>query len=593
MIANGFIRAAVLAMLFGSGIAATGALGQSNSQAAKADGKAFANEIAKQAQAASKRAPTADSVPNFSPSPPDADLFDDPDAIARRAAIAATSHDGYRTVRSSLDRRPRISVADIEATIARGSAIADDPLPYVSGTGIGGAQGACRALPPSTISAGYYEATCNVGVALTQTTESCSIALEVAFKERYAYRYYAEDPVHTGLAPALQQFAPAIASGRCVVDGTADSCAVARAYGLRPNRRCSEAVTRTVRCSDMPGGLSGTPVPATGQFWFEREVERIAVTSRDETACAGLAGDASCVAEPETCTSSDPITRIVDGVAVTQPCWAWTRTYQCDRISPAQDCGELDVNAACSFAREECLTEEDPCPTVERIYRCPMPPTPSGDTQYICDGDIYCIGGECETIAREPNTEFKDAAVALNAAAQAGREFDPDNLSLFKGTRETCHKKVFGLLNCCRGKAFPLLPGASLLVALGCSREEVLLHTRDAQGLCANVGSYCSDSVLGACVTSKKVYCCFESRLSRILQEQGRAQLGKPWDRPRREQCLGFTIDEFARLDLSEMDFSEVYAEFQDAASLPEELSTVSAMQQKIADFYAIHGGGR
>src|SRR3546814_6974969 len=43
---------------------------------------------------------------------------------------------------------------------------------------------------------------------------------------------------------------------------------------------------------------------------------------------------------------------------------------------------------------------------------------------------------------------FKDAAVALNAAAQAGREFDPDNLTLFKGTRNTCKSAVFGILNC-------------------------------------------------------------------------------------------------------------------------------------------------
>ena len=38
------------------------------------------------------------------------------------------------------------------------------------------------------------------------------------------------------------------------------------------------------------------------------------------------------------------------------------------------------------------------------------------------------------------------------------------------------------------------------------------------------------------------------------------------------------------------MDFSEVYAEFQDAARLPEELSTVAAVQQKITDFYTLNG---
>lgn len=170
---------------------------------------------------------------------------------------------------------------------------------------------------------------------------------------------------------------------------------------------------------------------------------------------------------------------------------------------------------------------------------------------------------------------------------QARREFDSDTLSLFKGTRNTCSSKVFGALNCCKGKGFPLIPGIQLLVALGCSREEMLLHQRDAQGLCAYVGSYCSDSFLGVCLTKKKVYCCFESRLSRILQEQGRQQLNKPWGKPKTEQCLGFTIDEFARLDLSQMDFSEVYAEFTDAARLPDELQAATQIQQKIEDYYA------
>lgn len=169
-----------------------------------------------------------------------------------------------------------------------------------------------------------------------------------------------------------------------------------------------------------------------------------------------------------------------------------------------------------------------------------FPDQPQDPNQFICDGDVYCIDGSCETIQRQANDEFKDAVVALNAMDQARREFDPDSLTLFKGTRETCSSKVFGILNCCKGKGFPLIPGIQLLVALGCSREEMLLHEKDVQGLCAYVGTYCSSSFLGVCLTKRKVYCCFESKLSRILQEQGRLQLNKPWGRPKTEQCLGF-----------------------------------------------------
>ena len=280
---------------------------------------------------------------------------------------------------------------------------------------------------------------------------------------------------------------------------------------------------------------------------------------------------------------------MIDGVSVTRPCWEWQRSYTCTSREAATDCSDIESQGTCRFVREECLTDELPCETWERIYECPLPDT-ENTTQYVCDGDVYCIDGSCETIERTANDEFKDAVTALHAMDEARGQFDPNTLTLFRGTRNTCSSKVFGVLNCCKGKGFPLIPGISLLVALGCDREEVLLHQRDAQGLCAFVGTYCSKKFLGVCLTKKKAYCCFESKLSRILQEQGRKQLPKPWDKPKEEQCEGFTLDEFAQLDLSRMDFSEVYAEFTEAARLPDELETSILIQQKIDDYYARGG---
>ncbi|WP_245857934.1 conjugal transfer protein TraN [Sphingomonas ginsenosidimutans] len=559
----------------------SGAAGQSQTEAARAEGKAFGSDVIGKAQTAAKTAPTAERVPGFGGTPSQSTLFDDPDAIAGQAASAASTNQAYATVRSSLDQRPRIAVEDIEATIARGRTISDDPKTYVSGMSVGGGQGSCRELPPSSGVDGTYEATCNDGVALEQRTASCTIPLSVSVTRTTGYRYWCSD-FNAGFnrVDDCSLFEQASCQrtgsheGRCLQGG-----------GRPPYRYCTEPgepVAELLCDSEVAGGtLKGT------------EVRSSVSERRDESGCAGLAGDASCTSTAETCTSSDPVTRVIDGVSVTKPCWAWTRSYECHKAVPAQNCDALEANKDCRFAREECLTDEVPCPTRERIYTCSVPGGPAPEKQYVCDGDIYCINGECETIDRQPNGEFKDAAVALNAASQAGKEFDPANLTLFKGERETCHSKVFGILNCCAGKAFPLIPYSQLLVTLGCDREEVLLHQRDAQGLCHYVGSYCSDSVFGICVTKKKAYCCFESKLSRILQEQGRPQINKPWASAKKESCKGFTIDEFARLDLSRMDFSEVYAEFQDAAKLPEELGTVETMQRKIADYYAVNGGGR
>src|SRR3546814_3088073 len=72
--------------------------------------------------------------------------------------------------------------------------------------------------------------------------------------------------------------------------------------------------------------------------------------------------------------------------------------------------------------------------------------------EYVCGGSMYCINGSCSEIEEEASNEFKDALVAMGAIDQVGKEFDPDTMGLFKGTRETCHKPVFGLVNCCAGK---------------------------------------------------------------------------------------------------------------------------------------------
>src|SRR3546814_20708320 len=80
---------------------------------------------------------------------------------------------------------------------------------------------------------------------------------------------------------------------------------------------------------------------------------------------------------------------------------------------------------------------------------------------------MYCINGSCSEIEDEASTEFKDALVALGAIDQVGKDFDPDTLGLFKRTRETCHKPVFGMGNCCAGKVPGLFSGGVAAAAAG------------------------------------------------------------------------------------------------------------------------------
>lgn len=609
---------------------ATPALAQETTADARAEGKAMAEAFRQDGSLVPNTEGQALEIPGYQGTTlPQSTYFDDPDKMVSEASAQTSSHEGYQTIVEGDRVRPKFDAAEIKADIARGRAIEDDPQAYLDGEDIGGGQGSCIPLPPSQLPEGWYEASCNIGTKLNEQTRSCTIPLSVSVEKRETYTYWAGRmstmPTDGGVYPARAAFDDEVASGICQETRAIDYCGNFGPFGFTAATSCPSLghTAYELKCSAPAQGI--TPgyyhpgiVIATGEYWLSKDAEATNVrATRNETACAAFASDRMCVQQEEICTSSDPVTRIVDGVAVTQPCWAWNRTYLCHTVSAGNDCPSLEANPQCTFVREECLDDDEAslgCEVRERIYRCPTPGSggASDEQQYICGNDVYCLNGECETIEREASTELKDALVALHAIGQAGKEFNPDELTVFSGERETCHKPVFGLINCCAGKvsgvltvgagAAALAGGPAAIAALAtpfltlfaCSTQEKMLDIKDRMGFCYRVGTYCSSSFLGICKTRRTAYCCFESKLSRILQEQGRIQLGKPWGKPKNEQCRGFSIHEFASLDLSKMDFTEVYAEFIDAAKLPDEVQTMSDIQKKIEEYYArsAPGGG-
>jgi len=92
---------------------------------------------------------------------------------------------------------------------------------------------------------------------------------------------------------------------------------------------------------------------------------------------------------------------------------------------------------------------------------------------------------------------------------------------------------------------------------------------------------------LVGCVQHKKTYCCFSSKLGRILQEQGRPLIasfgpGGAWGEPKNPNCRGFTPEEFQMLDFDRIDLSEWYEDITTATQ-----NEVNAtMQQRINNFY-------
>ena len=100
--------------------------------------------------------------------------------------------------------------------------------------------------------------------------------------------------------------------------------------------------------------------------------------------------------------------------------------------------------------------------------------------------------------------------------------------------------------------------------------------------------SYCSMRlpIIRACIETTESYCCFNSRLARLMNEQGRAQLAKGWGGDTETpDCSGFTLTQLQSLDFSRMDLAEFYAEI--APTLPDVGTLRTRAQQKIDTYFA------
>lgn len=121
-----------------------------------------------------------------------------------------------------------------------------------------------------------------------------------------------------------------------------------------------------------------------------------------------------------------------------------------------------------------------------------------------------------------------------------------------------------------------------IMSMMSCNEDEGKLAMKEGARLCNTIGTWCSSCIriLGSCVsciehtTSK---CCFNSMLARIVNEQGRAQIGKGWGSERSPDCSGFTVAQLQSLDFARMDLSEFYA------SLVPTLPNVGTLQNNSA----------
>jgi conjugal transfer mating pair stabilization protein TraN len=392
--------------------------------------------------------------------------------------------------------------------------------------------------------------------------------------------------------------------------------------------------------------------------------------SLDPSQCVSLASAPNCQLAQETCLEPG-VTKVINGLAVTQACWGYERTFTCAATSLTSDCASL-ISRGCTKTASNCIANDPSgaCNTVEQVYRCQVAP---GTTTNVtnCGNQQFCQDGKCFDTSYQPDKDFLKVAAGMEAVREGGVYLDPKNLTLFNGQAENCKQQLGFIGNCCTINSVPRTTGSNQaaaqagqaglkvtgeLVSTGsaymydalfsdptttlgaiasgvssifsgaeatnnaaqlagttgasaeavsagtnfsfygaeftfsaaegfsfvafdpvsfaisiaitiilemtkCDDGEQLLSLHRGQNLCTYVGEWCAGYTLGKCAVTKQTHCCFNSRLMKIINAEGRKQLGLNNGTAQAPICTGFNEAQIAQLDFSTMDLSEFYAE--------------------------------
>ena len=396
---------------------------------------------------------------------------------------------------------------------------------------------------------------------------------------------------------------------------------------LETNANCQIAQTTCTSTTppSLPPGISPSQVAPDG--CYQRQNSYACLTGRSDTSeCAGYAANPACSLESSTCT---------DGQQINSQCLMEARTYRCMSRSPQTstitDCSgqQFCQNGNCfdrgyapdtDFARSMALME---AAREAGVYGAETEIFKGFDSR--CRIKLFGLANCCKKSSGGAGfSNFNLLGSALSVGGQAldvGSSYVYDALYDAPTLQQGLGAALGvlggdGLFNpsfSFYGFSFSFLPSQGFVFTgfdpyslafqigvmilqdlLSCEQSEQILAMRRDQNLCHEIGTYCSSELkllfTKICIEHTKSYCCFNSRLARILNEQGRGQIGKSWGGAQSPNCTGFTQAEFAAIDFSSVDLSEFTAEIMANIRMPNIGSTSqqvqTSVQQKVQNYY-------
>jgi conjugal transfer mating pair stabilization protein TraN len=267
-------------------------------------------------------------------------------------------------------------------------------------------------------------------------------------------------------------------------------------------------------------------------------------------------------------------TRVINGVDVKRDCWQYKYKMDCARNSK-NDCNKINHND-CAMVAEDCISNEEEgglkyCGNLKRKFACEREISWEEErSELVKEGDnvdgkdllcaSLCLDGNCDAVKKANMEEDKDMAQAvamLNALKDAKKGIVGDDLiNVFKGESEHCDKKFADYTNCC-SKMY----GWGKVVGAGCSAEAKNLAKKRNERKCVEIGRFCKTKFLGECMIKRTTFCCYDSIIAKIINQEAKKQLGRNNGDAENPSCSGLIKEDLENIDLSNVDFTEFYNE--------------------------------
>jgi conjugal transfer mating pair stabilization protein TraN len=255
------------------------------------------------------------------------------------------------------------------------------------------------------------------------------------------------------------------------------------------------------------------------------------------------------------CMDSTP-SKLINGLLVERPCWKEQAAFlRKRRIHQQIDCEALR-NKNCSLIQSKCIEgEEINCSLWELTYEC--------FNQFHFSSLDPFSNQECCVQSIEPNLSFSEVVAKLSVFQAIKEElanakaYDPLKVEIFKGSPKKCNKSVASdvVYDCC----FSYSGLAKQIGLAKCDADELALASLREEGLCHYIGMK-EDKLLDLVTTNyEHVFCCFPTKLGRVINEQGRDQLKIEWGNAEHPNCQGLTIEQIQKLDFNKINLEEVF----------------------------------